>query len=516
MNSRSKSKPKLKHAIQFLTDGINRSIFKADKPIPGIARLARMAGVSSVTMWKAVTALKEQGLLCGEPGHRLWIRQDAESANEAVPSHIIPDGREVWPKVRDHIEKDALNGIFPPGIKMPSIKELRNRYRVSYSVLRKALSALVNDGILVVDGRGYALPSLIAHHSTAKIVLVGYGWQPGSLSLGLHDEVFLRLLEAEVARAHLTLEIVVYSQQEGEPAMTLSGTGRPYPLKNDGVLGIVMLANAPGKAEIGAMLRSLSHIRKPIGIFDETGGWTPKEFLRDTSRIRLCYATHALGPSQNIARYLLALGHRKIAYVSPHHTHLWSVNRLKGLVSTFENAGYADGVVPFSFDLGAVQNDNRCDVQPVVDAYNAWKKKSFSLFAKMLDPVFHLFSTDMARHAERRYLLESTFSRAIADKEITAWVCVHDSIGLMALDFLAERDVKVPGSLSVVAFDDTVDAMKARLTSYNFNIAGAVLSILNHIVNYDTRRKRASIVEIRGMLVERHSSGKAPRLRNRA
>ncbi|MBD3243378.1 MAG: hypothetical protein GF331_22500, partial [Chitinivibrionales bacterium] len=56
------------------------------------------------------------------------------------------------------------------------------------------------------------------------------------------------------------------------------------------------------------------------------------------------------------------------------------------------------------------------------------------------------------------------------DRDITAWVAYNDALALQCCDYLLHAGIGVPHRLSIIGFDDSLDAMGRDLTSYNFNL----------------------------------------------
>jgi DNA-binding LacI/PurR family transcriptional regulator len=73
---------------------------------------------------------------------------------------------------------------------------------------------------------------------------------------------------------------------------------------------------------------------------------------------------------------------------------------------------------------------------------------------------------------------------------------------------------RVPDDISVIGFDDTVDASRRRLTSYNFDVPRAVSASLRHILGPQERAESMRVpVEIEGFLNVRRTAaavGRAP------
>ncbi len=110
--------------------------------------------------------------------------------------------------------------------------------------------------------------------------------------------------------------------------------------------------------------------------------------------------------------------------------------------------------------------------------------------------------TDTAGRVARRFQRPG---RALRRRDITAWVCANDAVAIDALDFLRERSVSVPGTISVVGFDNERRGMDHGLTTYDFSmrsIVDAMISFLTRPTEF-LRTHRNRSVEIGGVVVER-------------
>ncbi len=109
-------------------------------------------------------------------------------------------------------------------------------------------------------------------------------------------------------------------------------------------------------------------------------------------------------------------------------------------------------------------------------------------------------------------VLTPLFDQALQDPEITAWVGSSDVHALDALDYLRRKHIAVPGEISVIGFDDVIDASVKNLTSYNFNSQAVIQAMIRHIFNRPGHLKQTEpqIVEIEGFLVERRTTCKFP------
>ncbi|MBD3345716.1 MAG: hypothetical protein GF401_11705 [Chitinivibrionales bacterium] len=228
--------------------------------------------------------------------------------------------------------------------------------------------------------------------------------------------------------------------------------------------------------------------------------------------------TAAVLPSaaRDVARFLLELGHKRIAYISPYHKAHWSHVRLQGIVDIYKSAGLAEGVVPVTFTQPPRFFRSNARIKANLDAllsfHESWSKGMPREYRRVLDPII----TDMIPNrslylAELYYFLRTLFKKALTDTEITAWICANDQVAVAAYDYCRERGIDIPGKLSIVGFDDSYEALEKGITSYNFNIRGIMNAMIGYILNtrsYPGTYQRRPI-EIEGMIVQRRTSGRA-------
>ena len=124
-----------------------------------------------------------------------------------------------------------------------------------------------------------------------------------------------------------------------------------------------------------------------------------------------------------MAKHLLELGHRKVAYIAPPLTtrQKQRSKRVEGFLKEFAEAGIKDQVI-----IKAAREELDLDVAHIDSEY----KIGYEL---------------------TRELLEET-------KDITAIVGLNDMIAFGILDALYEAKIKVPGDISVMGCDNTLFA----------------------------------------------------------
>ena len=121
------------------------------------------------------------------------------------------------------------------------------------------------------------------------------------------------------------------------------------------------------------------------------------------------------------------------------------------------------------------------------------------------------FVQNVRRELIRKQFTEH-FRRLARDRSITAWVGLNDEIAIEALIYLRSNDVRVPGDISLMGFDDSIEAGFQGLTSYCFNGASAMHLMAEYIVRPDSPLMRAGNgkpVIIKGFVHERATTGRA-------
>jgi len=108
------------------------------------------------------------------------------------------------------------------------------------------------------------------------------------------------------------------------------------------------------------------------------------------------------------------------------------------------------------------------------------------------------------------YALATEFDKALAHKDITAWIIGSDRDAVPAFNYLHQRKVRIPQDLSIISFDDSVDSFARGITSYNFNVEAVMHAIVDFLLHPPLmpRKKRASWADIEGFIVERSTVGK--------
>jgi DNA-binding LacI/PurR family transcriptional regulator len=125
-------------------------------------------------------------------------------------------------------------------------------------------------------------------------------------------------------------------------------------------------------------------------------------------------------------------------------------------------------------------------------------KHDRTAIADMQSLVLYL-AEERAVQYHLRPVIESVLHKSAA----TAWVCSDMKTALATLDILSSKRVQVPGTVSVVGFDNWQKACERQVSTYDFNMDGMVKRALTMIVDRQTLSQAPLVTDIDGYVVER-------------
>ncbi|MFN8094724.1 MAG: substrate-binding domain-containing protein [Vicinamibacteria bacterium] len=472
--------------------------------LPGIRALAAAAGVSHVTMWKAVQSLKRSGVVQTAPERKIFAGPVPPPPQTPSPAPEPPPVRPRWLELRDAIASDLLAARFPPGVRLPPVKELCGRLGAGRASVARALRALLAEGRLQRDGRRLRAAIAVARGRSARLVFVAE--QPGGDALGDAAPRALELwrgLEDACGRRRLRLE--------ARSAVDCVARLRRGP--ESGVVGYVV--RSFDLEIVARVLAALAPTGLPVGLVDEVGLASRLVWPQRSTRFRTFAIAHSERAGREVADALLALGHRRIGFFSAYGGADWSARREAGVRHVFRAAGRVAAVEGFVVPRFPDDVAQREDLLGRT-AYRAFARRGGALL-EALDPGSRpgvapaLFLPPLLA-AQVAGALRPLFERASRDRSLTAWVGANDLVALAALRFLESRGRRVPHDVAVVGFDDSLEALRAGLASYDFNLPALASALVEHVVSWRTRagRDRGAVIEIPGALVDRASLGAPP------
>ena len=63
----------------------------------------------------------------------------------------LDDGRPIWPQLSQQLARRIIAGVYPPGSRLPSVRELAAEAGVNPNTMQRALAQLEQDGLAKAD-----------------------------------------------------------------------------------------------------------------------------------------------------------------------------------------------------------------------------------------------------------------------------------------------------------------------------------------------------------------------------
>jgi DNA-binding transcriptional regulator YhcF (GntR family) len=506
------------HALTSLENVVKELAESGQSRLPTVGSLAITIGVSPVTLCKAIAVLKRRGTLAAAPRRGIEILRNAVGSTqelEAFRRQAEGAGTGMRKKtgVRNRVRMDLLTSELAVDDMLPTLKELCGKYGVCFATMRSVLDELESEGAVIRHKKGFRLRPLGFGRAVARLAVFARTGSVADLARYTpRSAEFWRLLERECGKKGISIEVRSFDQGARELAGNLAGDPAfRGPLAN--ALGYIVLINDADFSSLHTLLASLQRIGRPVSVVDEIGRTIIPSAVLASPLMRLFVISASVSCGLQVGEYLARLGHRRCGYFGAFIDESWSKNRWQGIKEAFESAGISSGAVLLArpmfekwYETYHAQKDN-----PDFDAINfhlqAIQKQVNSATTRG-DRAFYIWSLPFLWDLRLEAIMEPLFERALKDRAITAWVTENDYIGLLALEFLRLRGVRVPDEISIVGFDDIIEAFGAGLTSFNFNVPALVNAALNHILSVrpGARFHNAGPLEMAGTIMERAST----------
>jgi len=489
------AQPALTRAIAHVTASVTERGKTEGSKLPPLRRLAREAGVSILTMWKAIRKLREQGAVAVRHGSGIYC-------GPSVPQPAPTPAREPkWRALSSALMTDITGGAYRHREFLPSIKELSERYGAGYRTLSQALRALSRDNLLDVHKRRYRIRYARASRASVAILFLyhegiarRYEWRGYRHRI---DE-FVRLLETECVSRNIRLD----TRKFGDAGMDLRS------LRSGDTQGTVIWGSDqdPFISRREELLPALARFRRPVFAFDDIGDMmVPSEYEQLRHFIRAGVSDFKAG--RKAARFLLDSGHRHIAFFSNRYDAPWSRERWRGLESIC--CRITGNAASCTACTAAYSAPRRSTPGANIFLSQARQLEAVSSHAmRLLENPFdresvYLVAQELRQYHEMRFTLAPLFKQAIENPAITAWVCADDAIAAhAALPFLAQRRRR---DIGVLAFNNSIEiAWQHGITSYDFGLSQLVVRMINTILDPRIQGQEKS-VEAQGMVIERGS-----------
>jgi DNA-binding LacI/PurR family transcriptional regulator len=504
--------PSRQKATVLLCHYIEKARSTQQLRLPTISVLAREGQVSPVTMMRAVQKLRQDGVLSVKRGGGIHVCESADSqASFQLPESPKGSQPELkWERLIVRIELDISRGKYRFGSALPSLKELSVGYGVSFRTLKKALREMEDRSNLLPYKRTYQIPILSTSHYSNTVVLIGNidtFFTPMLYNPRTRD--FIRALEDAVTEAGLRLRIVSHREHESSDL----NRRRAYTeqLSDWSVLGFLVYPMGITPSDMSILIDSLLRFKKPISVLDESDELNDLS-LRAKDNVKLFTVATTERSGYDVGRYLSSLGHRRIACITPFTDLSWSRRRIDGLKRAFKSAGHSNGVQVVAANTArslTTTVGRALDVEKALVAFGSTFTGNKSAVPSSLTAVMHSMQSqiDLLLKSSYRNQLTHHFESLLRQGDVTAYVGINDDMAFECLDFLQKKGIDVPNEISVIGFDDLMECIIRRLTSYSFNAHGIMRAMLGHVLNPRISKHDAGkSVEIEGIIVERGST----------
>lgn len=419
----------------MLIEDVKKSIatagFNEGDKMPSVRKMAVQLGLSTATVHKAYRELSDEGFIKSYQGKGcFWGGLPVTMSVSRSDTNFV---------VETLFAKDLESGYLNAFERIPSIKELSIRYKVSPYSVKKFLNTQVARGVLRQVGAKYYFDEERPVGFFNYIIFVHRSDENGHFKIDAEreSEVF-RKMSQYAANQKIAVHFVGYH----EASDTLfSADGHPFIPRDDahclGAFLSTWLVFNPSN-----LFAHFAKITSPISVWWE---YAPDEVPKTTqNRKKWAFFNVAFGKEAGViaAQHLKTKNLKKVHYVSPFHRSFWSKARLEGL----ENSGI--------------------EVLPLVNDYLA-------------SPF------DVQPEAEKEGIDSQTFlmtmmGNLLANATLDSFVCSNDWVATTLLDYYKSKGLPRP---YVLGFDDTIESYKYVFDSVAFNVETMVKEALYHITS---------------------------------
>ncbi len=491
---------------------LQRTPAGASVRLPCVVELAHGAGVSYVTMWKAVRRLADEGLLRSRRRSGIWSLPTPVVGRRVADGPVRLPGESLAGFIARHLRTEIASGTYRAGTPLPPAKEMAVRLQVCPRTVHAALRLAHGRGTIARDRRHWVVPQPELHSSHLRLLLFAPPFQPEPmLPPATYSQQVHHQLEAECSRRAIAVEMAEVGTHGAVSVKGHSGATL-VDLAAAGVLaGCAVLSDGLSPDDLRELLNQLRPLSRPVAVLANTDDLPVIEpIIAGRARVRLFTVGNDYTAGRRLGDHLARMGHRRIAYVCMHHHRRWSAQRLAGLQDAFEGLAAGTAVHAILSTRGDEQPElgqhTRKQLASALRVLPAGRSSAPDR-TQFLSGV--LYSTEerlLARH--RRRVSARLVQRALGKPGVTAWVAGNDLTAIACLDHLAARGLRPPRPLSLAAFDDTYAMLVHRVTAYHFDTAATARAILDFALSKDGPGERKNVarsltVEPQGQIVTR-------------
>ena len=520
--------------------------WKSGERLPSLAQLAKQYAVSRTTMWRAVGRLQHEGVVHARMRGAIIAGSVKETRPAPAPA-LHP-----WELLKKQIAQGILLGTIPTG-PLPPICKQALQHGVAIDTMKKALTALVCEGILIQEGRCIRPARTAYQYGTTTAILISQGAFRSGISIGeVRTERVVEAFERESSRLSIVPRSEGFDPFHPSALIELRATIEATPRICGFVVNFWKPWDEAGFGRWLDLLRYLCTTRLPIVLIDQSGA---TEFPSDITANRFVRILRIAGVSagERVADFLIAKGHLQIAYLTPMENVHWSQNRSRCLRQRLQKYGNANADIKVFGPADAADTNDlvlailglgptgierlyreRLSTHERGDLVQRLTQENFqSLRAAVARgkpaATLHALAAFLSRLADRPHdpaifdailealihnasntagipHLNALFERVYRESTATVWVCSDDKTGIRAVEFLRRKGRKVPENISVFGFENWRESHEMHLSTYDFNMPGMVQQALLMILDEKARKARPAVSEVEGFVVERRTT----------
>jgi len=469
-------------ANEYLCDRIREQRAGGVSKLQSVQAMAQEAGVSLSTMWKSICRFKKRGLIVGTRGGSLYI------AHTESPPWQPPPATRLFERLADTMEKDIVTGALElEKGELPRQKELLARYNVSHTTLKKTLELLNRRGVVLERGKQQLVPNQSTAHRTPSIVIVRIGFTTlPSLYLEERQHEFIRALEHQAWQRRVAVHTEGFYYR-GEELINQQGSEsiihRATRLQD--LLGFVVIGVEPSRRRLSQIAQLLEPTGKPVGVLDEQGG-----VKKLVARYRRFFAI-SIGCTGRegaiVGRWIGSSHPDRVYYIHTPEKSVWNRNRFLGLVEGVTKSvpqALVQSVKVFPPPRQVSDRARRVTaIGTVLGAHYGVDVARDGMMENMARTVEALADREIAQRFDFDTIgktVTKILPRGRGKKTVV--VAQSDSLAWNILLYARVNRLPVPGTFSLVGFDDTLDAHFYEITSYNFNMTGIGNALVNHLL----------------------------------
>ncbi|MDB5106598.1 MAG: HTH-type transcriptional regulator [Fibrobacteres bacterium] len=519
--------PAVQKSLTHVRGEIKAGSWSQGDRLPPIRVLARQAQVSAAAMCSALGVLKAENLVSIVKNRGAYLGQPPAEGRNGYHSSG-PGESQRWQRLKIQIEKDIFNGIYVPGEAMPSLRDLQKAYAVSYKTLRKAMEAIAGEGVAVPHKKTYLVPHLRRAHGT--LVFISAPEAASKIICGGYPVTeFLSTLRREGGKSLINVVVIPF---DPERRKAVFGNQLIALQEKHSVLGYILWTSMLPERKLDQALQTLREVQRPeskpgaldrpVAVVDTTWDMGITNALHHQAELAgwafRIFTVAGLLAGRQVGQYLLKLGHRKVAFLSYCHKELWSQYRFRGLLQSFQGAGFGEGVRKFVIE----EVDDRFHALPGPEDLEEFRKQADRFLSASTEAglgYYASYAQEQMTGSVWNYIhqlkmaarVEPILTAALQEPGLTACLGANDRMALLARDHLVKKGVRIPRDMSVLGFDDSKAATDNDLSSYSFTFSEIARKVLTHVLSPRQRSQahEGNAVECEGLLIERGSSGQA-------